>query len=187
MKKVILLIVLILSGCESIPPPRPEYTNIPPLEKGWARLYFTAGKSMGSGTDPESIFSINLKYPHNIGPVYIDNLKVGSTAYLEHFAVDLLPGVYEVYWEATIATIFELGTTLTDKRTLNIKAGQIRYFACDWIVTSETPSFIFMLSDFDFGYDYKIISERSSFDSKSKLVSYFKYINSDEPSVSMPE
>lgn len=162
MKKILLLVALILSGCSSIPPQRAEYTNISPLEKGWGRVFIAAGQLT-------NILNVDLKFRSQTGPVYINNQKVGSTAYREYIAVDLLPGTYEAYWtpEENPENIY------SDKKMFVLNAGEVRYFSGDMEPKGIGVYFgaLGALSDYAFrGF----LNERP-FDNKAKLVSYFKF------------
>lgn len=120
-RKMFLFAMLILSGCASVAPPRTEYTDIPPLEKGWSRIYIAAGQF----NDPFAL-AADLNNETNTGPVYINGHKVGSTAYKEYIAVDLLPGSYDVNWNSTVPE-----KIYPEKKTIILKEGEIRYFSCD--------------------------------------------------------
>lgn len=165
MKKILLLVALILAGCSSIPPQRAGI-NVPPLEKGWGRVFITAGQLIG-------VVNVDLKFRSQTGPVYINNQKVGSTAYREYIVVDLLPGTYEAYWtpEENPENIY------SDKKVFVLDAGDVRYFSGDMEPKGVGVYLgaLGALSDYAFrGF----LNERS-FDNKAKLVSYFKF---DAPS-----
>ena len=167
MQKILLLVVLVLSGCSSIAPPRPEYTSIPPLERNLSRIFITAGQIAGK----------DLKLRTNTGPVYINDQKVGSTAYKEYFAVDLLPGSYEIYWVPDEPFKF-----YSDKRVVTLEAGEVRYFTCDMGTKGIGWAFGLIgwtLSDYMWG---GWLTENPSLDSESKLVAYFKLNDSSNSS-----
>src|SRR5437016_9548015 len=112
----VVVIALIMTGCVSRPATRAEYVGLPPLESGWSRMYVSAGIMAG----------IKLWSVHQVGPVFINNQQVGTTAKDEHLAVDLLPGTYEAY-----CTPEEPEKNFIEKRQFTFKAGETRYFACD--------------------------------------------------------
>ena len=113
----LLLVSTVLEvGCAASPAKRPEYVSLPPLDAGWSRVYFGAG-TMGG---------LKLWSVHQVGPVFINNQLVGSTAKNEYFAVDLLPGTYEGYCVPE-----QPEKNFIDKRHFAFKAGETRYFACD--------------------------------------------------------
>lgn len=110
MRKILIFVTLILSGCASVAPHRVELTNIPPLEKGWGRIFI-------SGTQ-------YAKYGLTIaGSVYINGQKVDSIAYKEHIAIDLLPGSYEANWVQKVPD-----NTYSEKMEITLREGEIRYF-----------------------------------------------------------
>ena len=158
-----IFVLLSISGCASVAPPRPEYTTIPALEKGWSRVFISAGQLEGG-------IKVDLKFRTNTGPVYINGQKVGSTAYKEYFAVDFLPGSYEANWVPDEPDKF-----YSEKKAITLKAGEIRYFTCDLETKGIGWAFGFVgaaLSD----YMWRgLLNERPSLDSKSKLVSYLKF------------
>lgn len=171
MRKILLLVVLVLSGCSSIAPPRPEYTNVPPLEKDWSRIFIAAGQIVGT----------DLKLRTNTGPVYINDQKVGSTAYKEYFAVDLLPGSYEAYWVPDEPFKF-----YSEKTTIILKAGETRYFTCDMETKGIGWAFgLVGLALSDYLWDGRL-TEIPSLDSKGKLVSYLKFNDSSNASALSP-
>jgi hypothetical protein len=173
MQKILVLIVLILSGCSSVSSPRPELTNAPLLEKGWGRIFITAGQLISNSS---LVPNVDLKKKSQTGPIYINGQKVGSIAYKEYLAVDLLPGSYRVYWEPEEGKEnFSSG-----KKVITLKAGDIRYFTCDQsagVYPGRGWGFVSTLSSKFPWYGY--LTERSSLDDKSRLVSYFKYFNTD--------
>lgn len=110
------VLALTLSGCASRPATRAEYSELPPLESGWSRLYLSAGTQSG----------IKLWSVHQVGPVFINDQRVGTNAKDEHFVVDLRPGTYEAY-----CTPEEPEKNFTEKRHFTFAANEARYLACD--------------------------------------------------------
>jgi hypothetical protein len=105
-----------VSGCASRPDIRQEHTNLPALESGWGRVYVSAGK----------MNRVRLWSVHQVGPVYINNKNIGSTAKDEHIAVDLMLGEYEVYCEP-----HEPNKNYPERKTIKVTSNQEYYFACD--------------------------------------------------------
>jgi len=161
-KILLLLIVLILSGCASSSPPRPEYTNLPPLEKGWGRIYVGAGSSNG----------VKLWSVHQVGPVFINEQRAGSVAKNEHIAVDLLPGTYEAHWVPDEPEKFHV-----EKTAITIKAGETRYFTCDLENRVGTAFGLVGAIASDYLQNGRL-TEQPSLDSSSKLASYRKFNDS---------
>ncbi len=122
------LLTIVVVGCASKPSPRQEITPLPSVENGWGRLYFTAGKYQHS-------FKVDLSLKEHVGPIYINNQNVGSTAYKEYIVVDLKPGSYEAYCAPE-----EPLKNLPEKRQINVSAGDQQYFACD-VVPKGTAAF----------------------------------------------
>lgn len=165
-----IIVLVSISGCVSVAPPRTEYTNIPPLEKGWSRIFIAAGQFNDTG-----VLTVDLNSPANTGPVYINDQKVGSTAYKEYIAVDLLPGSYEVHWNSTVPD-----KIYPEKKAITLKADEIRYFTCD-MAYKGVGVFFGLIGYVVSEYLTKgFITEKSSLDSKSKLVSYLKFNGSSE-------
>lgn len=122
------LLLTLLVGCASRPEPRQAINPLPTVENGWGRLYFTAGKYQHS-------FQVDLKLKEHVGPIFINNQNVGSTAYREYIAVDLQPGSYEAY-----CTPEEPLKNFPEKRQIVVKAGDQQYFACD-VIPKGSASF----------------------------------------------
>lgn len=118
---VMALSFTLLVGCASRPEPREAINPLPTVENGWGRLYFTAGKYQHS-------FQVDVKLKEHVGPIFINNQNIGSTAYREYIAVDLPPGSYEAY-----CTPEEPLKNLPEKRQIVVQAGDQQYFACDVI------------------------------------------------------
>jgi hypothetical protein len=161
MKKFAILLLVILSGCAAVPPPRPAYTDLPTLEPGWGRLMVVAGKLDNS-------FSVDLRYETNTGPVFVSEIKVGLPAYREYIAVDLRPGVYEAYWLPTKRDekFCKLKTPIT------IQAGETKYYAADQSVEAGMHFGLIgaLVSDC---LAKGLLNERA-LPENSRLVSYFK-------------
>lgn len=154
------LLLMLLAGCASRPEPRQSITPLPTVESGWGRLYFTAGKYQHS-------FQVDLKLKEHVGPIFINNQNVGSTAYREYIAVDLQPGSYEAY-----CTPEEPLKNLPEKRQIIVKAGDQQYFACD-VIPKGSASFGLLgvaLADY---LSATVLVERP-LASDSKLVGYLK-------------
>lgn len=150
---------LMMTGCATIPATRPEYVGLKPLESGWSRIYVSAGSMSG----------IRLRSIEQVGPVFINNKRVGSTAKDEHFIVDLLPGTYEAY-----CTPEQPYKTFIEKHQFTFNAGETRYFSCDMASKGSGMSFglIGVLAS---EYLYKSYLEERPLDNpNSKLVSYEK-------------
>ena len=162
---MLIFVLISISGCASVAPPRTEYTNIPPLEKGWSRIFIAAGQFNDTG-----VLTADLTNATNTGPVYINDQKVGSTAHKEYIAVDLLPGSYEVNWNSTVPE-----KIYPEKKAITLKADEIRYFTCD-MAYKGVGVFFGLIGYAVSEYVYKgFITEKSSLDSKGKLVSYLKF------------
>lgn len=169
MKTILLFAVLVLSGCAASAPPRPEYTNLPPLENGWGRIYVGAGTLSG----------IKLWSVHQVGPVFINEQRVGAVAKNEYIAVDLLPGTYEAHWVPDEPSQF-----YSQKTAITIKAGKTRYFTCD--MENRTGMAFGLIGAMASTYlQNGLLTEQPSLDSSSKLASYFKVKGS--PNSNPPE
>jgi hypothetical protein len=153
------IIVLFLSGCMTSPPVRSEYVGLPALDSGWSRIYVTAGK-LGGGR----LWSVN-----QVGPVFINNENVGSTAKDEYIAVDLLPGTYDAY-----CTPEQPDKNFIEKTQLSFKAGDLRYFVCDMDLKGAGNYFgaIGVLASDYLTKTYLV--ERPFDNQESKLVAYKK-------------
>jgi len=90
--------------------------NVPPLESGWSRLKITSGKWVLA----------RLSAVGQVGPVFINDQQIWSSAKDEYIIVDLLPETYELSW-----TPGNPDKNFTEKRKVTFKAGEIRHFACD--------------------------------------------------------
>ena len=115
---VLFVVALSIAGCASRPVSRPAVASIPILEKGWARLFIAAGKYNGK---------FKLWSDNQVGPVFINNEAVGSTAKDEHFVVDVKPGKYEIF----CTTNNPDPKMYIEKRDFVLREGDVRYFACD--------------------------------------------------------
>jgi len=91
-------------------------SNVPPLESGLSRLKITSGK----------ISWARLWAVGQVGPVFINDQQIWSTAKDEYIIVDLLPGIYELSW-----TPGSPDKNFTEKRKVTFQAGETRHFACD--------------------------------------------------------
>lgn len=125
-KYLILLLLIVISGCASVPQTtRLPQAEPPPLEDGWGRMFVTAGIANG----------VQLWSKHQVGPFLINDKEVGSTAKGEYILVDLRPGTYE----ATCTQHKPFNTTNLPIE-LQINAGEQRYFACDMAFADEFDS-----------------------------------------------
>lgn len=111
---------------------------------------------------------IKLRFVNQVGPVFINNQLVGTTAKDEHFAVDLLPGTYEVY-----CTPAEPDKNFIEKRQFTFKGGETRYFACD-MESKGVGMFFGLVGALVSEYLTKTYLEERPMDNNSKLVSYQK-------------
>ena len=154
-------IALVLSGCASRPAIRAEYVGLPPLESGWSRMYLSAGKFAG-------VIDVKLWSVHQVGPVFVNNQRVGNTAKDEHLVVDVLPETYEVY-----CTPEDPYKNFIEKRQFTFSAGETRYFACDMEQKGAGLNFglIGVLAS---EYLTKTYLQERPMDANSKLVSYEK-------------
>lgn len=169
MRKILLLVALVLSGCASVAPQRAEYTSLPPLEKGWSRIFFGAGQM-------EGVLHVNLRHRTTTGPVYINGQKVGSPAYKEYIAVDLLPGTYESNWIPDEPEKF-----YSSKTAITIKSGETRYFSCDMGPKGSGHYLGLIGGLINAASDYMwvgLLTEQPPFDNTSKLASYSKFTGS---------
>lgn len=115
----IIVIAVILVGCASRPAPRPMYiADVPLLERGMSRLKITSGKWMWT----------RLWAVGQVGPVFINDRQIWSSAIDEYIIVDLLPGIYEISWTPGDPDAYKV---FTEKRKVTLEAGEIRHFACD--------------------------------------------------------
>lgn len=152
---VVALTFLALIGCAQKPAPRSEISNLPSLEQGYSRLYFSAGEMGGV-----KMWSVN-----HVGPVFLDGKQVSSTAKNEHTVVDVKPGAHEIY---CIPGAPE--KNYIEKLTTTLKDGETRYLACDIKgMASMTGGIVgVMTSD----YISKTLLVERPLDSDSKLVDY---------------
>jgi len=109
-----------------------------------------------------------------VGPVFINGQRVWTFAKNEHIAIDLLPGVYEVYWAPN-----KPDKVFSQKTAITITAGSNRYFSTDSEarVGAHFGLIGALASDYLFN---SLINEKQKIDSESKLVSYLKF-NKQEP------
>lgn len=122
MKKLLVVLAIILSGCAAIPPSRPQYSQpIPALDQGLARLSFISGRL-------DNTIPVDLKFETNTGPVFINGQNVGRPARQEYIVVDLVPGTYEAYWKPSKHEDEKL---CIQKFPLTVKAGETRAYAAD--------------------------------------------------------
>lgn len=167
MKKILVLfIVLILTGCVADPPKASEYINIPPLENGLGRIYISGGVKSG----------VKLWSVHQVGPVFINEQRVGAVGKNEYIAVDLFPGIYEAHWVA-----YEPEKLYIQKTAITIKAGETKYFTCDLENRAGMAFGVIGVAVSDY-LQNALLTEQSSLDSDGKLVSYLKFDNSQSSS-----
>jgi uncharacterized protein YceK len=174
-----LIVTLILSGCAT-KPPRAEYTNLTSLEKGWSRIFITAGQIK---MDLSVWSDMDLRFKSDMGPVYINGQKVGFTAHKEHFAVDLIPGNYEAYCESETKDV----KIYSIKKKVILKAGDIRYFTCDKRVSEAVVHGGLLGALSSEVHAYRYLAEKPSLDKNNRLVSYTKYLNPNNAPTNMPE
>jgi len=149
---------LALSGCASRPATRVEYSGLPSLENGWSRVYLSAGVMSG----------VKLWSVHQVGPVFINDQRVGSNAKDEHTIVDLHPGTYEVY-----CTPEEPEKNLTEKHQFTFVAGETRYLACD-MEPKGAGMYFGLIGAIASEHLTKSYFQDRPIDANSKLVSYRK-------------
>lgn len=149
---------LILSSCATRPVTRSVYSGLPPLENGWTRVYLSAGKMSG----------IKLWSVHQVGPVYINNQRVGSTAKDEHSIVDVLPGTYEAYCAPE-----EPDKNWAEKRQLTFGAGETHYLACD-MEPKGAGMYFGLIGALASDYLTKTVLNEKPMDPTSRLVAYTK-------------
>lgn len=156
---VTVMALILVGGCASRPAARTEYSGMPPLESGWSRVYLSAGRQSG----------VKLWSVHQVGPVFIDNQRIGTNAKDEHFVVDLRPGTYEAY-----CTPAEPEKNFTEKRQFTFAANETRYLACD--MESEGAGMYFgLIGALASEYLTKSYLQDRPLDPTSKLVSYKKH------------
>lgn len=151
-------IALTLSGCASRPATRAEYSGLPPLESGWSRVYLSAGIQSG----------VKLWSVHQVGPVFINDQRVGSNAKDEHMVVDLRPGTYEAYCMPE-----EPEKNFTEKRQYSFVAGETRYLACD-MEPKGAGMYFGLIGALASEHLTKSYLQDRPIDASSKLVSYKK-------------
>lgn len=151
-------IALTLSGCASRPATRAEYSGLPPLESGWSRVYLSAGIQSG----------VKLWSVHQVGPVFINDQRVGSNAKDEHMVVDLRPGTYEAYCMPE-----EPEKNFTEKRQYSFVAGETRYLACD-MEPKGAGMYFGLIGALASEHITKSYLQDRPIDANSKLVSYKK-------------
>lgn len=156
------IVMVVTSGCASAPNPRPELDGLVELDKGMSRIYISAGELGGN-----KLWSVN-----QVGPVYLNNKKLGSTAKDEHFVVDINPGTYEFYCSQEIPD----EKLYKEKRNFEFVAGETRYFACDIKLEKNIGTMFGLagaLASKYLGRSY--LEEKETLDSSSKLVAYSKF------------
>jgi hypothetical protein len=156
------VVVLVLSGCASVPPPRSEVSNIPVLDNGYARIYLTAGTFV-------SAINRGAERDYETGPVFVNGKQIGSTAKHEYVVLDLLPGTYEANWVPSKPNKFK-----SEKVAITVRAGDIRYFVGD---LESTAGMHFGLIG-DLASDYRMrgyFTEKSGPCEQCRVVSYTKY------------
>jgi len=157
---IITLTVTSLLGCAPRPAVRAEFTALPSLEKGFGRMYISAGTMSG----------VDLWSDHQVGPVFINQKNVGSTAKDEHIAVDLLAGTYEVY-----CTQNKPEKNLIEKRKITIQDRKSSYYACQ-MEMHGAGGFFGALGALASEYITKsYIDEGTLENPNSRLVSYLKF------------
>ena len=157
-----LLLGLILTGCASAPEKRPEYTALPALENGYGRIYVGGGKLYNWANVGFPLWSVD-----HLGPLFINEKRVWTTGRNEHIAIDLLPGVYEVYWKSSPC---ETKYCLIQKSAIRVAEGETRYFTSDQMHVTDV--------------DYRSAVTQRPLDGDSKLVSYLKF--NQPPTASQP-
>jgi uncharacterized protein DUF2846 len=154
------LLILVSSGCASRPVTRAEYSGLPPLDTGWSRLYFSAGKMSG----------VKLWSVHQVGPIYINNKRVGSDAKDEHFVVDVLPGTYEAY-----CTPEEPEKNFAEKQQFTFGAGETHYLVCD-MEPKGAGMYFGLIGALASEYTTKTyLHEKQQMDANSRLVAYNQF------------
>lgn len=156
----LLIISMFISACAPQPAVRSEYTALPGLQKGMSRIFVSAGKTSG----------VRLWSVHQVGPVYINNRQVGSTAKDEYIAVDLRPGTYEVYCSPEKPEKNKI-----IKTSITITAGQKLNLVCD--MEQEGAGGMFgLLGAIAAEYLTRtVLVEREMDNPQSRLVSYKRF------------
>lgn len=184
-----LIVLVMLASCAARPPARDSIAALPSLESGWARLYFSAGV-----IDMPYRPNVDARFNHQLGPVFVDEVNVGSPANGEYIVVDVKAGSHTLRWQP-----HEQAEKLESVvEQINLSSGQTKYFACDTKVFNVAGYSGLSASGLAFGAIGGAVSqigdkpaieksargvlvEKNQIDSSSKLVGYFKY---DEASVS---
>lgn len=157
----VFLFISLLTSCAASPPVRNELTTLPSLSKGSGRILIDAGKMNG----------IKLWSVHQVGPVFLNEKDIGSTAKNEYIAVDVNPGTYEAH-----CTQAEPVKNFIKKTNITIKAGQTKSFACDMSTYGSGGAFgILGALASDYLTQSFLIEREISED--SKLVSHKRLIN----------
>ena len=115
---------VLMGGCAQQQPQRVnvvplfdlEIAHAPAQPRGWGRMYISAGTAAGE----------QLAATRQVGPVFINQQRVGAVGKDEYFIVDLLPGTYEAHCGPQNA-----GNTQVEKLTFTVKPDELRYFSCD--------------------------------------------------------
>lgn len=162
LNKLILIVLISLTGCASVEPQRSVLANTPALEKGWSRVVFTAGQMVG-------LVNFDLKYKTQTGPVFIDGINVGSVARNEHIIVDLLPGTYEMSWIP-----HEPYKVFIEKTKISVALGQTRQYSCD--MGQKGSGIMFgAIGVFASDYIYRGFLTEQPIKSDNRPVAYYKY------------
>lgn len=184
-----LLAFTMLASCAARPPAREAIAVLPSLESGWARLYFSAGV-----IDMPYRPNVDARFNHQLGPVFVDEVNVGSPANGEYIVVDVKAGSHALRWQPHEQA--EKLDSVIEK--IDLSSGQTKYFACDTKVFNVAGYSGLSASGIAFGAIGGAVSqmgdkpaveksargvlvEKNQIDSSSRLVGYFKY---DEASVS---
>ena len=167
MKSILAVTALsfVLVACASVPPSRPELVAISELEPGWARMFVTAGVL------DNSPFSVDLKFSTNTGPVFVDGVRVGSTAYREYIAIDVRPGIRQVYWEPAEKVAGD--KFCIENTPISMHEGETRYFAGDQSV--EIGARFGLIGALASTCLAKPQINERALPAGSKLVSYYKF------------
>jgi len=106
-----------LVACASKPTPRSEISGAPAGSADLARLYVHAGKT------PRGVRNWS---DNQVGPVYINDIKVTSTAKDEHIIVDIEPGDYHLHCDTNNPGI----KRLILKDVFKFAAGEEHHLTC---------------------------------------------------------
>jgi len=109
--------LLSLISCASKPLARSSIDGAPAGNANLARLYIHAGKSS---------MGVRNWSDNQVGPVYINDIKVTSTAKDEHFIVDIKPGVYQLHCDTNKPGI----KRLLKKNSYSFAAGEEHSLSC---------------------------------------------------------